>query len=268
VFLILVGGGIAIADLRTAVPATVMLALSYLLVVLGLVVLFYRRLPRAILAATPVYETRTWTRVALPLLVYEAGHLVFHFADVMIIGMLLSPEAVAVYNVAARTAGLVILVLYAISAFSVPRFAALHASGDRDGLIRLARQVSVWVFWPSLAIVAVLYLAATPVLALFGAEFTAGAPIVTVLLVGTLLRSAFGPVDALLNMAGHQNRTLVALVPCAVLDIVLCFALVPSMGPIGAAWATAISFSLVMMASAWIVWRRLGFLVVCGFRLA
>jgi O-antigen/teichoic acid export membrane protein len=70
-----------------------------------------------------------------------------------------------------------------------------------------------------------------------------------------------GPAEYLLNMLGEQVLCAVVLFGAALLNIALNFILVPRLGLIGAASATAATLVLVALANALVVWHRLGITV-------
>lgn len=265
VFLLLLGAGVVAFGVETGVQAAIVAWVSYALTCAGQILLFDRRVPAHVRTAPVEMHTRHWLRIGLPLLLFEGFHIVFHLADVLIVGMLLPPADVAVYNAAARTAGLVILVFFAVSAFTVPRFAALHGANDRPGLARLAGQATMWTFWPSLAAAVVLLVAGRPLLSVFGPEFVAGYDAMAILIAGALVRAAGGPADYLLNMTGHQDACVKALGPCAALGVALAVALVPLLGFEGAAIAVASSLSLYVLVLVVLVRRFLGITAFMGY---
>ena len=60
-----------------------------------------------------------------------------------------------------------------------------------------------------------------------------------VLAVGLLARSAIGPIERLLNMLGEQRICALVYAAAFGVNIVLCIVLIPYLGMLGAAIATA-----------------------------
>jgi O-antigen/teichoic acid export membrane protein len=83
----------------------------------------------------------------------------------------------------------------------------------------------------------------TELLAIFGADYTAGANILIVLAVGQLINSAVGPADHLLAMTDHRYVLLANQVSMGISNIILNYLLLIEYGPIGAAVATALVFA-------------------------
>jgi O-antigen/teichoic acid export membrane protein len=93
---------------------------------------------------------RTWLMVAFPIFLIEGFYFMLTNADVIIVGLYLPPEKVAVYFAAAKTMALVHFVYFAVKAAAAQRFSALVSDADRSALASFAQQTVRWTFWPSL----------------------------------------------------------------------------------------------------------------------
>jgi O-antigen/teichoic acid export membrane protein len=199
-----------------------------------------------------------WLGVSLPLLVVVGSELVFQNTDILVISHVMTPRDVGIYFAAAKTISLILFVHFAVGSAVAHRFAGLNARGDRRALEVVVRDAVTWTFWPSLVGAAVLLALGHPLLALFGAEFEAGYPVMLILVFGILVRAAVGPVDVLLNMLGEQRLCAAVLVGATALNIALNLALVPAFGLVGAATATSLSLAAAAIAGAVAARRRLG----------
>lgn len=203
-------------------------------------------------------ELRSWLATSLPLLVIGGCEILLQTTDVLVISRFMTPSDVAIYYAAGKTMALVLFVQYAVGSAVANRFAALNATGDRDGLAATLADAVRWTFWPSLAAAIVILALGRPLLALFGPQFVAAYPVMFILVVGFLIRAAMGPAEYLLNMLGEQKRCARSLAIAALVDIALCFALVPLFGLIGAAVATATAYATAAMLNAREAHVRLG----------
>ena len=97
-----------------------------------------------------------------------------------------------------------------------------------------------------------------PLLWLFGPQFVEGYPVMLILVVGFLFRSAMGPAEFLLNMLGQQTACAAVLVTTAILNIALNLLLIPAFGLIGAAAATSASLVTAALLNYIAVSWRLG----------
>ena len=221
-------------------------------------VLMDRRIKATIGSGARRYDFPLWLKVSWPLLVINASEFALQSADVLIVSHYMSPTDVGIYFAAAKTMSLILFVHYAVGSSVANQFAALHARGDKVELDRFAREASHWTFWPSLAAGAALLAMGMPLLWLFGPQFTAGYPVMLILIVGFLFRSAMGPAEFLLNMLGKQNISAGVQVTMAVMTIVLNLILVPMYGLIGAATATSIALATGALLNSIVVSRSLG----------
>lgn len=198
-----------------------------------------RRLRGVTEKAPPAFDFRGWLAISVPILLVEGFFQLITSADVIMVSFFRPPDEVAVYFAAARTLALAHFVYFAVRSATAHRYSRLYQAGDRDGLAALAADTARWTFWPTLAIALLLALAGPLLLSLFGPAFTDGYPILLVLLAGVLARASVGPVDALLTMAGEQNRCAAIYALTFALNVGLNLALIPLFGIMGAGLATA-----------------------------
>lgn len=260
VFLI-IGVGIILRVNQTTDGATAMgVAMLYCFTTVLLQALFFsNRIPRAIRQARPVYHTRYWARITFPLLLMQGFELFLYNTDMIMLGGFVDPDDIAVYTAAARTAGLICFVLYAVVAVAAPKYSALHAANKQTELRALVVAVVRWIFWPSLLFGIGLVIVGEPVLALFGPTFTSGYPVLVVLIIGNLVVASTGSSAPLLNVTGYQSTCASVFGSTVILNIVLNLVLIPQYGLMGAAIATATSMGVTSLGLTIVVRRRFGF---------
>ena len=127
-----------------------------------------------------------------------------------------------------------------------------------EKLAAFARETVAWTFWPSLAMAVVVLLLGELMLTLFGPDFVAGYPLLFLLCIGVVARSAVGPCESLLTMTGNQNVCAFVYALTLALNIALSIVLIPLYGLWGAAIATAVSMMFEAAALSFTVYRRLG----------
>ncbi|MGH2770118.1 MAG: flippase [Actinomycetota bacterium] len=208
------------------------------------------------------FDRRLLLRTSLPLAWVAGMQLVMHYADILMVGIYLDKSAAGVYGVVLRTATLVGFILIAVNQIAPPKFAALYARGDLEGLGRLARRSSLLTTLAALPIAAPLLLAPGKVLGLFGPQFRAGAVALAILAVGQLINAATGPVGFLLIMTGHERSARNVMVAGALTFVSLNAALIPTFGINGAALSFAASGAGMMLAQARVAYRRLSIAVL------
>lgn len=213
-----------------------------------------RRVP----AGPRAYRFGEWFGVTVPIFFVESFIYLLTNADVLVVGAFLPPDEVAVYFAAAKTLALVHFVYFSVKAGVAPRYARFAHGGDRAGLAAFARETAGWTFWPSLVMAAVVLALGLPILSLFGPGFTAGYPLLFVLVVGVVARASVGPAESLLTMSGGQNAAAIVFGLTFGLYLAFALVLIPAFGLWGAALALAGSTLFEAAALAFTVWRKLG----------
>lgn len=247
--LILVAFAAFIAAGSEATVQTAMLAVIAALVAANLIQVFIveRRLRQTGKTSRRIAgPSGLWFKASLPLFVVHWCEELLTNADMIVLGMFVEPDQMAIYFAASKTLVLASFVPFAIGVVIGRRFSIFNAAGDMESLREVARTGAFWTFWPTVAAVSLILLAGYPMLWMFGPAFVDGYPVLVVLGVGFIARAAFGQAEDLLIMLGHQRLNLQTVVVALVANVVLNLALIPHFGLIGAAAAT----SLTMVARA------------------
>jgi O-antigen/teichoic acid export membrane protein len=249
-FVVLVSSAWALSPPLAASTAMALQAGAFVVVTLAVAIMLHRRVARVVAAAPAEYETREWTRTALPLVAVALFTGYFPEFNLILVGSVLPASEVAILHVAFRVAVLIAFGLFAVDAFTGPEIARLHARGDQEGLQRIVNRSTRLRFWPALIAVGVLAVAGRHILGLFGSEFTAGYLALVMLALSQLVQAGVGPVTRLLSVSGHQDRCLLVFACALLLAIALVALLVPRFGVNGAAAAALIDVIF------WSVWMR------------
>lgn len=242
------------ADAHTALVVAILATyLTTIWQLLGVTSRIDRKLPPGPRAV----HFREWFAVSLPIFLVESFFFLLTNADVLMVGFFMQPDDVAVYFATVKTLALVHFVYFAVKAGVAQRYAA-YTHGDPDKLAAFARDTVSWTFWPSVVMAIVVLALGELMLMLFGPEFVAGYPLLFLLCVGVVARSAVGPAESLLTMTGNENICAFVYALTLALNIALSIALIPLFGLWGAAIATAAAMVFEAAALSFTVWRRLG----------
>lgn len=217
---------------------------SLMLIVGGQWKLLQHQLPNEYKLATPDYQTIEWLRVAFPLLLQGVFFIVLNQTDILMIGTIISPEAVGIYSAAAKTSVWTTFVLQAVNTVVAPVFTTLYTQNDRSGLQSLVATVAHWIFWPSLLLSIAIIAFANPILGLFGSEFVAARLPMTILILGQLVNVGSGSVGYLMVMTGHQNISAIIFGCSAITNVILNAITIPAFGILGAAISTALTVAM------------------------
>lgn len=246
---------------RTALTAMVAALAATYLTTLAQFVNVVRRLGRRYVAGPRKTELSTWLKAALPIFLIEGFGFLLTNSDVIVVGLFLDPESVAIYFAAAKTMALVHFVFFSVKAAAAPRFAALFAAGDRTALARFAGETVRWSFWPSLGVGLGVLLLGHFLLSLFGPAFTAGYGLMAILYVGILAKALVGPGEVLLTMAGEQRLCVFVYAAALAANIGFNITLIPLFGLVGAASATTGAMIVEALLLHLVVRRRLAIIL-------
>lgn len=177
---------------------------------------------------------------ARPLLVVEVGQAALLSVPVLVLGAFADPVAVSVFAIASRLSMLVATVVISLGAMAAPQFARHYRLGEWAAMRAVDRRNRRLCALVCVPLILVLAIGAAPVLTLLGIEGGAGAPVLLILLCGQLVFCLLPSNDVMLAMTGQETAmrrlSLLQLPLC----VALCFALIPPLGAIGAAMASAL----------------------------
>ena len=220
--------------------------------------LLRKMLPQAARDVAPAYQTSSWVRSALPMMLISGMHVINHRIDEIMLGVMKETAAVGIYTVANRGAQLILLIQTAVNVALAPTIAGLHAAGKMEQLQRLITQASRGVLLVSTSVALGLIFFGDTFLLLFGAEFIQAYRTLGILIVGCVVNAAAGSVGLLLVMTGHERDAAKGIGFGVLLSVALNAALIPNWGVEGAAMATSFSMMARNILTAFFVYRRLG----------
>jgi O-antigen/teichoic acid export membrane protein len=180
--------------------------------------------------------------------------------DKVALGFYRGAREVGIYSVAAAVVAYVPLALSSVNQIFSPTISDLHTRGERALLGRLFQSLTKWVIALTVPLACVIVVFARPLMRIFGPDFEAGWPILIIGTVGQLVNCGVGSVGYLLLMSGNEKRLIKIQTVMATVMVVLCAALVPLWGIVGAAVAAAITNMGINVWNLLQVRRALGLL--------
>lgn len=254
--LVFMAGALAIGyapNAKTAILATILATYATTIYQLLNVT---TRIDRKIETGPREISLRFWIAVSLPIFLVESFFFLLTNADVLMVGLYMSPDDVAVYFATVKTLAIAHFVYFAVKAGVAQRYAHLAHDGSAGQLALFARETVNWTFWPTVALAMVILLIGKPMLYLFGPGFDAGYPLLFVLILGVVARAAVGPAESLLTMTGHQNICAAAYAATLAINIGLNLLLIPQFGLWGAAIGTTVAMVFEAATLSFIVWWK------------
>lgn len=238
------GGGVAAVLTAWLAPVPAVLVLA---TVIG-VIMMIRRVGPVSVGQLPPSERRRASRefwsFSAARGVSAAVEISLEWVDVIIVGVLTTPEAAGIYAVVTRCARAGEVVQQAARIAVGPQISAALARGDVDearDIYGLVTTAMIWLAWPFFIVLAIF---GDAVLSLFGPGFDAGAESLAILALAMGLATAAGTVQTILLMGGRSSWQLADKSLALVLNVALNLAFVPMWGIEGAALAWAVTIVL------------------------
>ena len=201
-------------------------------------------------------DARRWWRFALPWVLIALATDFFFDIDLLILSNILDRESLAVFGVCTRVFSLVAFGVSAVYAVTLPEMFERNAAADRAGFMKQIGEANLVASGISLALFALVVIAAPLLLMLFGPEFQAGVGPLAVLCLTLCVRSLFGPAALVLSIHDRPYATLPAIGLGMGVLIGGNILLAPTHGLMGAAVA-ALAAQTFWCAAMWLTAHRL-----------
>jgi O-antigen/teichoic acid export membrane protein len=222
----------------------------------------HRDFPVASTASSSWSEARQVIRYSSVLAVAVLVTTLTSIMDILTLGRYVPAEQLGQYSLAKT---LLLPIGFFAAAFNQGLGALIadrHARGDAGGMLQVMSLVFRWIALGTLPVFAVFLFWGAQITLLFGPSFAMPASVIAWLAAGQFLLALLGSMGWSLSMTNRHYQELGILVAGLVLAAVLCVAVVPRHGQLGAAIATfsAIAFvNVIRMLWARRVMRGLPF---------
>ncbi|MBI4787796.1 MAG: oligosaccharide flippase family protein [Chloroflexi bacterium] len=163
----------------------------------------------------------------------------------ILLGSLSSVFTVGVFAVANQLNQFADLVHHSVTTAVQPIIVQVHDSDNREQLGRLYQTVSKWMFSFNVPIFLIVVMFPTPILSIFGKDFTQGATALTLLSWASLVNAGTGMCGLILDMTGYTKLKLANSVSQLALIVILSTLLIPTLGMVGAAVAALAGQSVI-----------------------
>ncbi len=203
---------------------------------------------------------------AKPLFILSLLNTFLIWLPLLLLGIWVSTAEIGIFGAATRLALLVSFLLISLNNVIAPKFAELFAKGDLVAMGQIARRSSAMLTLLVSPVFLLMFLYRKEVMGLFGPEFAAGSTILAILLVGQLVNLISGSVGFLLMMSGNEKIIRNITMYAALLQFVIVLMLVPMLGGIGAAIATAIAMAMKNLLSVHAVYKKFGIITIPGVK--
>jgi O-antigen/teichoic acid export membrane protein len=219
------------------------------LILATLVMFMVKRLKPTLSGLPPEYEYRLWIQAAVPLMFITLFNNYFMEVNIIIAGMHLDAEKLAVFNASYRTAFLISLGIYAIDTITLPHAAKLFAKSETAALESYIMRATRLKLAGAIFGIAILAVSGKYILGFFGANFVHGYIALLILAAGQLIIAAMGPLTQLLSISGHQNHCFYVFFSTLVVLLILHRQLITHFGIDGAALSVVV---VILIQSVWL----------------
>lgn len=190
-------------------------------------------------------DRRELLRFSLPLLFAGSMAFVSDSIDTLLLAYFLESNAVGIYNAAYPLANLVLLAPSLFGVILVPMISEYHDDGDRAGMRQIYKTTTRWTVCITLPGYLLMLLGPDVFIqTVFGNQYVSGTTAMVVVATGFFYHTALGMNGGALNMVGDSDFFLFSNSINAVLNLALNIFLIPVLGIVGAAVATAVSYSV------------------------
>ncbi|HEC17412.1 MAG TPA: hypothetical protein ENI99_12695 [Sedimenticola sp.] len=215
-------------------------------------------MPRTMWNGVSMLNYRRIVGTGFSLLLNMLSTSTMRWADTLILAAFVLSSEVAVYNSAARVGAFVLFVAALMGTVAGPRMTSAFRNGRRGELGRtfaIATLAGTAIVLP-IAIMAGFF--AKSIMGIFGPDFTAGAGVLQILVIGAIISALVGPYGELLIAAGKEVHVRNSAVAACIIGILMLFILTPIFGVCGTAAAMTISISTRNLWNLIAGWHVLG----------
>ncbi len=182
---------------------------------------------------------------------------IFQRLDTLLIGALLTPSVVAIYNVATRLNNLLDLPINSLALAEYPHIAQAHTKGDDMGRTyekAVAKLIAVQLPMSLLMVI----FAPLAVQILAGSKYAAAVPLVQLLALAGLVKPWGRVFGITLDAIGKPQRNFLMLLVSLVINLIFNFSLIPIFGATGAALATGLGTVVTVGIGQYFIFKWLG----------
>lgn len=203
------------------------------------------------------YSVLSLLSLAVPLLLSDAVVVVNTQIDQYMIGYMMDSSQLAIYSMAHTIGKVSSFALVAVNSIFAPMISEFFYANKLHELNRLYSVLTKWVVVFNVLIMGVISICAEDVLMIVGSEYVAGRVVLIIIFVGQLFSSLAGAAGFLNSMTGRPRYVMYAAVSGICVNVVFNRMLIPKLGIIGAAIATASAMTIDIIVNFILMYKSL-----------
>jgi O-antigen/teichoic acid export membrane protein len=206
----------------------------------------------------PNYMPRKLLNFSAPLILGSMVGTLLGHSDTLLLGYFLTDTQVGIYNVAFPTAALIVIPYQALNKLALPSISDIKERNEEE-IPDVIKTLTRWSISVSLPVFALIVLFSEQVIQLlFGPQYISGALALIILAFGRFVQTATGHLGSIIQTYEETQIVFKNSLLKLVLNIILNITLIPIIGIVGAAIATAgttIFMNLLLAAEVYYIKR-------------
>ncbi len=185
------------------------------------------------------------------------GSMLYKKVDILMIGFMINPQAVAIYSIASRIINYLEVPLTAIAQVYYPKVSErIQSTGKKEFPLKTIQIAIAWMMWAVIPLAIVLMIFPEWIITLLaGADYLPSAPILQVFAIISLIKPFGRMIGITMDAAGRPDLNLKILIGSIGVNFIFNLILIQYMGTMGAAIATMVSTWIVIFAGQYLVSR-------------
>jgi len=197
---------------------------------------------------------RRITEYMIPLTATGTANVLDKRVDMILLGFFTTPTAVAFYTIGKQVVTFVETPMSALGFTLAPTYEAEKAKGNADTAARIYEEALSHGLLLYIPAAAGIILVAEPVIEIFfGNDYLGAVPVLQILAIYAVLQAVTKLTSDGLNYLGRARARAIVKAITSVLNVILNLLLIPTMGVIGAAFSTVITYSVYTFANFYIM---------------
>jgi O-antigen/teichoic acid export membrane protein len=229
---------------------------------IGLII-FKKSLPNISNIKTPsTHSLKEIIKTSYPMLLIGSSMMIMTWTDILMLSYYTTEEDVGIYAAAQRISTLISITLMSVTMAAAPKFVEFYIKNNMASLSRIVQQATKIIFFTSLPIFLIVFIAPNWIMSLFGPEFTIGVSALLLMAFSQLMNSLSGSVGYIMQMTNNQKMFQYIIISSSVLNILLNYLLIPIYGIDGAAFSSMVSMIVWNIVTVIFIKQKLGFLAI------
>lgn len=217
----------------------------------------FKALPTDIHNIISKFDTLSWLKVSVPMLIGGLSSTVLRRTDVLMIGAFLSMSDVALYSVSNRIATLSIFVLSAIEVIAVPAIAKAYYSHNNEEFTKVVSFTRIFSVLGALPFAFAMLFYPEYLLSFFGDVYSESSVLILQLLaIAKFTRAVSSPSGFVLLMTGNEKLFARMLFIVALINLVGNYIAIQVYGVMGVVYVTLLCM-IIINTWQWIIARKI-----------